>query len=428
MKLNLASTSFVLILCQIVIQPDSVFGPNGTLLISVQLPTSVTVSLILKMEYYDNTNNLKNVSGLMNPIVFVLPLIKGAATPIQACLGEHPEYIVPSCSWYDSVDGAWKTSGCTTKLFETEIQCSCSHLTDFAAVLPTFNHVPLKQVLALTSENIATHPGGMITVMVVLAFFGLFVVIGLFRDRQEKQLEEMLRSKKLEKWGKADASNAEISLRKQWWKQYKTGLQLRHTWGSILFRKSGTTFRSVDRAVVTLLLVFILMSMSARFHDRNQNFFGRAQIIIFNILASLLPSLILTHLFLHTGDLGFYEKWQIQQGITTQSKYRVLRYRFAERWRYVWYGVVLAAVLSMVVYILSIALMFDQNPIYYCQGTTTGAWVVDFTISYAVSVMIIEPFKILFFVTSKSLIQTVVERKSTVQASVLEGCTRTMQT
>ena len=103
------------------------------------------------------------------------------------------------------------------------MQCSCSHLTDFAAVFPAYNRVPLKQVLALTSDNIASYPGGLITVMVVVTFFGLFVAMAMFRDHREKRMEQVLRTQKLNRWEKAAALSIKISSKIHFWKQFKNG-------------------------------------------------------------------------------------------------------------------------------------------------------------------------------------------------------------
>lgn len=143
--------------------------------------------------------------------------------------------------------------------------------------------------------------------------------------------------------------------------------------------------------------------MSATFHSRSAAVVGRALITLFTLLASLVPSIVLTHLFTHTGSIGFSEKWTMQKGLIRPSKYQILNYRFSEPWKYVWYGVVLVCVLGMIIYILEIALMFDQNPYYYCQDETTVAWIVDFLIPYAISVTFIEPLKILIFFTFKNM-------------------------
>lgn len=69
-----------------------------------------------------------------------------------------------------------------------------------------------------------------------------------------------------------------------------------------------------------------------------------------------------------------------------------------------WYGFVLLSAVAMIVFILRIALMFDQNPFYYCRGETTVAWLVDFIVPYLVSVFVIEPFKIFILAVSKNLV------------------------
>jgi len=152
--------------------------------------------------------------------------------------------------------------------------------------------------------------------------------------------------------------------------------------------------------------LLILMSMSARFHDRDQTYLGRGEVIIFTLLASMLPTLLLMYLFTHTGQLGFHEKWQIERGLKRLPKSKCLRYRFSERWRWVWYVIVLACVVGMIVYILSIALMFDQNPWYFCQGETTKAWLIDFIVPYLVTVFVIEPVKILCLVSARQMVAT----------------------
>jgi len=46
--------------------------------------------------------------------------------------------------------------------------------------------------------------------------------------------------------------------------------------------------------------------------------------------------------------------------------------------------------------------MFDQDPWYFCQGQTTGPWVLDFVVQYAISIFVFEPMKVLVFAVAKA--------------------------
>jgi len=114
---------------------------------------------------------------------------------------------------------------------------------------------------------------------------------------------------------------------------------------------------------------------------------------------------VLTHLFIHTGERGFLEAWQLEQKLIQPSRIRCLSYRFPEWCRWVWYGVVVACAIGMMVYILEIALMFDQNPYYYCHGEATTSWLLDFIFPYLISTLGLEPLKIALVITSKRMLQ-----------------------
>lgn len=262
---------------RVVVQPDPVWGLNGTLSIAVNPPSPATASQIVSINFFDASNNPRNIRGLSNPVQFFIPLLPGVATPFQACVREVPVAVIPACNWFDTVDSAWKTSGCVTTLFPDQVECNCTHLTDFAAVFPQSNPIPLNQALYLTADNIALHPDGIITIGIVFAIFVPLIIMAVYRDKHEKQAEEILQTQKFDKWTKAAASQAQINFKTRWCKEFRDGIQLRHTWGSLIFRKSGTTFRSVDRTFVCLFMVLVLMSMSASFHERHRSFVSRAE-------------------------------------------------------------------------------------------------------------------------------------------------------
>jgi len=144
------------------------------------------------------------------------------------------------------------------------------------------------------------------------------------------------------------------------------------------------------------------MSMSATFHQRDQQFVSRAIVIVTSALSALLPGLVMAHLFSHTGEMGFFEEWQSDAGVWTPSRCKCLQYRFAACWRVVWYVLLLLLAAGLIVFMLGVTLMFDQNPYYYCQGETTLAWVLDFSIGYLTSIFIVEPLKILLIVVLQS--------------------------
>lgn len=376
---------------------------NGTVEVTVNQSTPRTVSSVVTIVFFDPSDQERNVSNLSTPVRFVLPLLPAALNPLQLCSEEEPVLVVPACNWFDTVSQHWTTRGCRSNLSKTEVECSCTHLTDFAAVFPLGNQVPLPRLLQIDSTNISRYPGGLITVSVVLALFIVSLMFSIRHDMHARSMEDEMKLKKVEKWKQAESNFWRLTTGKRIWKQFKAGLQTRHTWASLFFRKSGTSFRSVDRAVVNLFLVLILMSLSAQFHDRDQSFKKKGVVMIYSLLASLLPSLLLIHLFTHTGEMGFQEKYLLENKLKLPSRVSCVNWRFPERWRYVWYLMVLVISGFLIEFILRIALVFDQNPYYYCRGETTKAWLVDFIVPYILSVCVVEPLKILCLVVTRQL-------------------------
>lgn len=63
-----------------IIPSDPVFEPNGTFVISVS-----------------ERNGSANVSQLVTPIRFVLPLAPGVSDSLEMCLGRQPALVAPAC-------------------------------------------------------------------------------------------------------------------------------------------------------------------------------------------------------------------------------------------------------------------------------------------------------------------------------------------
>jgi len=224
--------------------------------------------------------------------------------------------------------------------------------------------------------------------------FACVMALALHRDRWERTHENELKLKKHARWEQLAEDGGGPSWQRRWLRRFRVGFQTHHTWGSVLCRRAGTSFRSVDRTLVKLVSLLSVMSIAAHFHG-HQTVFARGLVVLCSVLGGLVPNLVLSHLFKNTGHIGFFEKWQLDKGLVRPSYFRCLRYRFPEPWRWVWIAVSLGSAVAMIVYILTISLLFDQNPAYYCEGHTTGAWVVDFIISYIISVFVVEPLKII---------------------------------
>lgn len=119
------------------------------------------------------------------------------------------------------------------------VECSCTHLTDFAAVLPVGHPVPLQRFIDLTVDNISLYPHGMFAVGVVVIVFIVLVMFSIQNDIQAQRHDEELKMKKLEKWKQAETNFWHLSPWRRMRKQFKGDLQRRHTWASLFFRKSG---------------------------------------------------------------------------------------------------------------------------------------------------------------------------------------------
>lgn len=381
---------------QITIPRDPSYGSLGTFQVAVSKPTPPAVSSVVTINFLNSQSvNEQTISNLSAPIRFIIPLDKGAAESVTVCDGTSPQVVVPECHWYDPDTATWSTSGCSSVLTFSHVECTCTHLTDFALVSPDYNRVPAQELLELSPDNVRNHPEGLITIGTVLCMFAFVLVTSIRTDVHEKRRPE-LKAVKYAKWDQA-LQSARAHNCANFWKQYKTGLQVHHTWASLLWRKSGTSFRSVDRAFVTLLLLLIVMSMSARFHARDHALLPTGLVIFYSMLATLLPTQFLTYLFLKTGEVGFREHWLLERNLKQPPKNRCAAYRFPSYFRFVWYTAVLSCALGMILYILSITMMFDQNPWYYCRGKTTLAWLWDFMASYAFVVLVVEPLKIVCF-------------------------------
>lgn len=129
--------------------------------------------------------------------------------------------------------------GCSrTGITATEIECSCYHLTDFAAILPLFNQVPASAVLDLNAGNIQKHPTGIVAIFCVLFIFVIVFGIAIYRDRKEA-LVIGLKEMKQQKWAQYYEHNKVKGHRRSWRKQLKAAFQLNHTWATLINRKSG---------------------------------------------------------------------------------------------------------------------------------------------------------------------------------------------
>jgi len=118
-----------------------------------------------------------------------------------------------------------------------QVECTCTHLTDFALVSPDYNQVPARELLELSPTNVREHPEGLITIGTVICMFAFVLVTSIRTDVHEKRRHD-LKAAKYSKWDRSLQAQR-IHSCANFWKQYKTGLQVHHTWASLLWRKSG---------------------------------------------------------------------------------------------------------------------------------------------------------------------------------------------
>lgn len=278
--------------------------PNATGGSGIESDTVVSVDL------HDDNDTLVPANGLPNAVSFIFALIRPMTLlPVTQCMGEQfiVAPILPDCGYLNVSTGEWQRDGCERASFNaTHVQCNCTHFTLFAVISPKHNAVVPTGVLDLTPTNIAASPTGLITVMIILCLFAMVFVVAGLRDRAEAAEYEQLRLSKHEKWKNFAAENRKTTFLKQ----LKIAFQKRHTWFSLVFRKSGTSFRAVDRTCVTLLSVFASMSMSAFYHAQDNNNMARVGVIIISVLVCAIPAQLLIQLFVRTGPVGFYEEWE----------------------------------------------------------------------------------------------------------------------
>jgi len=65
----------------------------------------------------------------------------------------------------------------------------------------------------------------------------------------------------------------------------------------------------------------------------------------------------------------------------------------------VWWTATSLAVIVMIVYVLTMSMQFDRNPFFYCQGAPAVAWISTWLSAYAITVLAVEPARILLMAT-----------------------------
>lgn len=101
------------------------------------------------------------MNNLSTPIILSFALEISLDTILNAvkkCVGtsfvEAP--LLPQCGYFNDTTHKWETNGCTVSAINTTyVQCSCTHLTDFAILAPDHNNLVPTEILDLTPENIA---------------------------------------------------------------------------------------------------------------------------------------------------------------------------------------------------------------------------------------------------------------------------------
>ena len=140
--------------------------------------------------------------------------------------------MLPRCGYLnESNPPRWETNGCSvSSINATWMQCECTHLTNFAVLAPKSNTPVPTDVLALTADNISTHVSGLVAVMIILVVFVPVFALAWRRDRKEEAEYDKLRQSKQIKW--SDKGKSTLV------KQLKISFQKRHTWFSLIFRKT----------------------------------------------------------------------------------------------------------------------------------------------------------------------------------------------
>lgn len=124
--------------------------------------------------------------------------------------------VLPTCSYFNDETLQWDTAGCSVAEFNsTHVRCNCTHFTLFAVLAPKHNKVVPSEILDLTPANIAAHPTGLVTVMIILCLFAVMFMAAVLVDRAEAAKYEELRLSKQEKWKSFAAENRKATLLKQ---------------------------------------------------------------------------------------------------------------------------------------------------------------------------------------------------------------------
>lgn len=114
------------------------------------------------------------VANVSSPILFRIPAQISVDLLSEFTSTQKKNNFTVACSYWDVKGMYWSTAGCKTiKATTTYVDCSCTHLTDFIALItPKLN--------ILTTEDIVTAkltPDNMMTFIVICSVLGVYVVL-----------------------------------------------------------------------------------------------------------------------------------------------------------------------------------------------------------------------------------------------------------
>jgi len=186
------------------------------------------------------------VYNISEPVLFTIPGNYSAFPKFDA----NTDGLMPTCQYWDVTTETWSSFGCKTLNWtDTEVNCSCNHLTDFAvhsiwtsfatSLPPVVN--PLPPVLQVTPNSTP-----LIICLVVAACYALAFIIAKVLDVKVDP--------------KFDTKAAHIKTRRGAWRKFVQAVSNNHLWVSVIIRPTkGANYSRPQR--VTSLFTFILATI-----------------------------------------------------------------------------------------------------------------------------------------------------------------------
>ncbi|MES1911917.1 MAG: hypothetical protein MHM6MM_004275 [Cercozoa sp. M6MM] len=218
---------------------------------------------------------------------------------------------LPQCRYWVASTASWSTEGCYLDSFNaTTAVCRCSHLSQFTSVLerfiPSVNVITLKDLAALTPDNIKRHPIGLNALIIFYSAMLLMLFLCCLYDRRyrapttidlknhkttEEEEEEILHENSPRHW--------------KFVKLFGRRLVTEHIFFALFGRDRCATFTSVDRLLCLFVFLITALMVSGFFFGQDQTTESEITVGVITAFASLVPTFIATLLLKHSIHYGY---------------------------------------------------------------------------------------------------------------------------